>query len=168
DSIRATIDSSPARDVSPPASEARTPAAPALSASTTAGPPNRDSSARTAGPRRSWSIEGISRKSAIAEMLCYWLLQPRHLVDDFGSAQIPTGRAFLAVCRAAGAAHRGGACLARSGSARGAVRRPTEAVLDHAGIPGARSARLPRSPGDRAGVGRVPRDRGRHHVPPPR
>src|SRR5207244_5343369 len=82
-------------------------------------------------------------------------------LHDLGSAEIPPARALLAVRRAAGAADRGGARLARSRSARGALRRTAAAVLDLARLSAARRPRLRRGARDRARVGGVPRDRRR-------
>src|SRR5947208_14699564 len=67
-------------------------------------------------------------------ILQYYVITP----DDRRFAEVPSAGALLAVCRVAGAADRGGARVARSGPARGAVRRAAAAVLDLAGVPAAR------------------------------
>src|SRR5436305_1431752 len=75
---------------------------------------------------------------------CHTMSSPR---DESRSAEIPSTRAVLAVRRSAGAADRRRARLPRSGSPRGAVRIAAAALLDHAGLPGARRSGLrPRAP----------------------
>ena len=137
--------------------------------------PNRASSARTAGRCRSCSIDGNQSEIRHCRMQiadCRLQIRSHRSIcnlqseicnsgamlalhrHDVRSTEIPSARAVLAVCRAAGAADGRGARRARSRSARGALRRAAAAVLDHAGVSGARGARL--RPRARAGARRRP------------